>query len=54
MGKTVFIDGYIYRKVQVVTVNSIISSGNQTGYICLNSDKAPLFGTYNQGITKLN
>ncbi len=54
MGNTVVINGYIYRKVQVVTVNNVISSGNQTGYICLNSDKAPLFNGLNQGITKLN
>lgn len=54
MGNTVVINGYIYRKVQVVTVNGVISSGNQTGYICLNSDKAPLFNGLNQGITKLN
>ncbi len=54
MGKTVVIDGYIYRKVQVVTVSDEISSGNQTGYICLNSDEAPLFDGNNQGIMKLN
>lgn len=54
MGKTVVIDGYIYRKVQVVTVDHVISSGNQTGYICLNSDEAPLFDGDNQGISKLN
>lgn len=54
MGKTVVINGYIYRKVQVVTVNNVISSGNQTGYICLNSDEAPLFDGDNQGIMKLN
>jgi UDP-3-O-acyl-N-acetylglucosamine deacetylase len=54
MGKTVVIDGYIYRKVQVVTVNHVISAGNQTGYICLNSDEAPLFDGSNQGISKLN
>jgi hypothetical protein len=54
MGKTVVIDGYIYRKVQVVTVSGTISSGNATGYICLNSDSAPLFDGDNQGISKLN
>ena len=54
MGKTDVIDGYIYRKVQVVTVNNVVSSGNQTGYICLNSDDAPLFNGDNQGIMKLN
>jgi hypothetical protein len=54
MGKIVIVDGYIYRKVQVVTVNYVISSGNQTGYICLNSDEAPLFNGLNQGISKLN
>jgi hypothetical protein len=54
MGKTVVIDGYIYRKVQIATVNDEISSGNQTGYICLNSDEAPLFDGNNQGISKLN
>jgi hypothetical protein len=54
MGKTSVIDGYIYRKVQVVTVSGVISSGNQTGYICLNSDEAPLFDGTNQGIGKLN
>ena len=54
MGKTVVIDGYIYRKLQVVTVYDIITYGNQTGYICLNSDGAPLFNGLNQGISKLN
>jgi hypothetical protein len=54
MGKTVVIGSYIYRKVQVVTVNGVISFGNQTGYICLNSDRAPLFNGSNQGISKLN
>ena len=54
MGKTVVIGGYIYRKVQVATVNDVISSGNQTGYICLNSDSAPLFDGDNQGVSKLN
>ena len=54
MGKTRVIDGYIYRKVQVVTVNDVISAGNQTGYICLNSDEAPLFDGNEQGIMKLN
>ena len=54
MGNTVVIDNYIYRKVQVVTVSGVISSGNQTGYICLNSDKAPLFDGIAQGISKMN
>ena len=54
MGNTVVIDNYIYRKVQVVTVSGVISSGNQTGYICLNSDSAPLFDGSNQGISKMN
>ena len=54
MGKTDVRSGYIYRKVQVVTVNGVVSSGNQTGYICLNSDRAPLFNGYSQGISKLN
>lgn len=54
MGKTVVINGYIYRKVQVATVNGVISSGNQTGYICLNSDSAPLFDGADQGVSKLN
>ena len=54
MGKTVVIDNYIYRKVQVVTVDNGISYGNQTGYICLNSDSAPLFDGFNQGISKLH
>lgn len=54
MGKTVVINGYIYRKVQVATVSGVISSGNQTGYICLNSDSAPLFDGANQGVSKLN
>jgi len=54
MGKTVVIDNYIYRMVQVVSVNNVISSGNQTGYICLNSDRAPLFNGDSQGISKLN
>ena len=54
MGKSEIINGYIYRKVQRVTVNNAISSGNAVGYICLNSDEAPLFGTNNQRIAKLN
>ena len=54
MGKTVVIDGYIYRKVQVATASYVISSGNQTGYICLNSDRAPLFSGNNQGVSKMN
>lgn len=54
MGNTEVIDNYIYRSVQVVTVNGVISYGNQTGYICLNSDEAPLFDGNNQGISKLN
>jgi hypothetical protein len=53
-GKTVVIDGYIYRKVQVVTVSDVIIFGGQTGYICLNSDEAPLFDGENQGVMKLN
>jgi hypothetical protein len=54
MGTTHVINGYIYRKVQVVTVNGVVSDGNQTGFICLNSDSAPLFDGTNQGISKLN
>jgi len=54
MGKTVVIDGYIYRKVQIVTVGGVISPGNTTGYICLNSDRAPLFNGSAQGISKMN
>lgn len=54
MGQTVVINDYIYRKVQVVTVGDTISYGNQTGYICLNSDEAPLFDGTNQRISKLN
>ena len=53
MGKTVVINGYIYRKVQVTTVTNVISYGNKTGYICLNSD-IPLFNGNTQGISKLN
>ena len=53
-GKTVVIDGYIYRKVQVVTVSDEIIYGGQTGYICLNSDEAPLFDGDEQGVMKLN
>ena len=52
-GTTVIIDNYIYRKVQVKTTNGVISSG-QIGYICLNSDSAPLFDGADQGISKLN
>jgi len=54
MGKTVVIDGYIYRKVQIATNNNQISSGNRTGYMCLNSDEAPLFDGDSQGISKLH
>ena len=56
MGKTVVIDGYIYRKVQVSTnnCNGVLTPGGQTGYICLNSDSAPLFDGENQGVSKLN
>ena len=54
MGKTTIIDGYIYRKVQISTVDDEITYGNQTGYICLNCDEAPLFDGDNQGVSKLN
>ena len=54
MGKTVVVDGYVYRKVQVTTVNNVVVSGALTGYICLNSDEAPLFDGDNQGVSKLN
>jgi len=54
MGKSEIIDGYIYRKVQRVTVGDVISSGNAVGYICLNSELAPLFGANRQRIAKLN
>jgi hypothetical protein len=40
--------------VQVVTENDVISSGDLTGYICLNIDEAPLFDGSSQGISKLN
>jgi hypothetical protein len=53
MGKTVVIDGYIYRKVQIASDTSL-TPGNRTGYICLNSDEAPLFDGANQGVMKLN
>lgn len=54
MGKSEIINGYIYRKVQRVTDNNAITSGNTVGYICLNSDEAPLFDGDNQRIAKLN
>ena len=54
MGKTTVINGYVYRKVQRVTDNNAITSGNQVGYICLNSDSAPLFDGTLQRIAKLN
>ena len=54
-GKTVVIDGYIYRKVQIVAqASGEIIYGGQMGYICLNSDSAPLFDGTRQGISKLN
>jgi hypothetical protein len=54
MGTTSVVAGYVYRKVQVVTVSDAASAGNATGYICLNSDRAPLFGLNRQGVAKLN
>lgn len=54
MGKSEIINGYIYRKVQIATASDAVSYGNQVGYICLNSDLAPLFGATRQGISKLN
>ena len=54
MGKTVVIDGYIYRKVQIHTQSNVIIPDLPTGYICLNSDEAPLFDGDNQGVSKLN
>jgi hypothetical protein len=54
MGKTVVIDGYIYRKVQIHTVDGVVTPNLATGFICLNSDIAPLFGENNQGVSKLN
>lgn len=55
MGKTVVIDGYVYRKVQIAaTVNGVVSSGNLTGYICINSNSAPLLDGNDQNISKLN
>jgi hypothetical protein len=54
MGKTVVIDGYIYRKVQIHTASFVITPNLPTGYICLNSDEAPLFDGDNQGVSKLN
>jgi hypothetical protein len=32
----------------------VIIFGGQAGYICLNSDEAPLFDGENQGVMKLN
>lgn len=54
MGKTVVIDDYIYRKVQIASDNSGLTPGNRTGYICLNSDRAPLFDGNRQGVSRLN
>ncbi len=54
MGKTVVINGYIYRKVQIHTVNNVVIADGNTGYICLNSDRAPLFDGDEQGVSKLN
>jgi hypothetical protein len=54
MGKTVIIGGYIYRKVQIHTVDNVVTPDGATGFICLNSDSAPLFGEANQGVSKLN
>ena len=54
MGKTVVMNGYIYRMVQVATVDDEVSDDNQTGYICLNSDSAPLFEGNHQGISKMH
>jgi len=56
MGKTVVIDGYIYRKVQIANNDNdgTLTPGNRTGYICLNSDEAPLFDGSRQGVSKLN
>ena len=54
MENTAVMSGYIYRKVQIVTATDDISSGNQIGYICLNSDQAPLFNGNSQGVTKMD
>ena len=54
MGKTVVIDGYIYRKVQIASNGLDLTPGNRTGYICLNSDRPPLLGGPRQGVSKLN
>ncbi len=54
MGKTVVIGDYVYRKVKVTTVDNAVLAGGVTGYICLNSDEAPLFDGDNQGVSKLN
>jgi len=64
MGKTVVIDGYIYRKVQIVSQHSgiftpggqtvIFTPGGQTGYICLNNNYSPLLNNEYQNIYKLN
>jgi hypothetical protein len=54
MGKTVVIHGYIYRKVQIHSVDGVVIPDLPTGFICLNSDSAPLFDGTNQGVRKLN
>jgi hypothetical protein len=55
MGKTVVIDGYVYRKVQIAaSVSGDIGSGKLTGYICINSNSAPLLDGNDQNISKLN
>lgn len=58
MGKTVVKNGFIYRKVQMASYNGelILSSTNNTGYICLNSDRISIDGAghRNQGVSKMN
>lgn len=52
MGKTVVQNGFVFRKVQIVTDdNGNQVFGGTTGYICLNSDR--ILGD-NQGVSKLN
>ena len=55
MGKTVVTNGFIYRKVQIVSENGTLYAGNATGYICLNCDEVTVDGsTRNLNIRKLN
>lgn len=56
MGKTVFKDNLMFRKVQITSKNGTFFDDGRQGYICLNSDRVtiPGPGTRSLGVSKLN